>query len=108
MTEIQSLHHHQQPTFNILTLKDQGSIPDDGLQIRFKKFQYEIEIRLIGKDVEERNDIWMIQFSEEFDLADGGHVEAIFELTYFDLLRSKRGEGGDLGELRIRGEVGEE
>lgn len=41
-------------------------------------------------------DVLMLQFTQELDLADSGHVEAVLELPYLDFLYSHLFTGGYL------------
>lgn len=47
-------------------------------------------------------DILMLQFTQELDFTDGGHVEAVLELTYFDFLYSHLFAGGYLSSYESR------
>lgn len=85
VTEFESFEHHSDPAFNILGLKDESTITNDGFEVRIEEFEDEVEVRLVGEDVEERNDIGVREFAEEFHFADRGHVETVFELADFDL-----------------------
>ncbi len=39
-------------------------------------------------------DVLVLQFAQELDLTDGGHVETVLELSYFDFLDSDLSAGG--------------
>lgn len=113
VAEVEAAEGHEHPGLDVGRLEDEHAVLDDGLEVRVEVLEHEVEVGFGGKDVEQLakgsargmlerrggadlDDVRMLELLEEFDLADGRHVEPIFELAGLPLFPSS-GSGSSAG-----------
>ena len=88
---------HQHPALHVCEGVHDPSVFDDHLEIAVKELEHKIEILVFGgEDIEKEDDVWVVQFLQVFDFADGIHAET----------RGEDGLGFDFFNGDARGRVG--